>query len=248
MPIKFRCPACGQKLSIASRKAGSDVNCPACQWLVTVPGDPPAKPTEPSESPGLPTQNENGVQGDSQQPADNAARNEPPAVPDSDSDKEIAPQHQPQYNAEEDETDFTIRKPATDFEELDLTPMVDVTFLLLIFFMITASFSTQKSIEIPPPEPDQQGAQQTPDLEELEQNSIFVEIDADNRIFVEDEEVTSLPEIPRKLADLRNESDRNEIVIMPDDLARHEIVVEVIDAANEVRMQRIRIASRKQDG
>jgi biopolymer transport protein ExbD len=33
---------------------------------------------------------------------------------------------------------------------LDMTPMVDVTFLLLIFFMVTASFVMQKSIEQPP--------------------------------------------------------------------------------------------------
>lgn len=34
-------------------------------------------------------------------------------------------------------------------EEMDMTPMVDVTFLLLIFFMVTASFSLQKSLEMP---------------------------------------------------------------------------------------------------
>ena len=32
-------------------------------------------------------------------------------------------------------------------DELDMTPMVDVTFLLLIFFMVTASFTLQKSLE-----------------------------------------------------------------------------------------------------
>ncbi len=32
----------------------------------------------------------------------------------------------------------------------DMTPMVDVTFLLLIFFMVTASFQLQKSIAMPP--------------------------------------------------------------------------------------------------
>ncbi len=36
-----------------------------------------------------------------------------------------------------------------DDGELDMTPMVDVTFLLLIFFMVTASFSLQKSIRVP---------------------------------------------------------------------------------------------------
>ena len=37
-------------------------------------------------------------------------------------------------------------------EEMDMTPMVDVTFLLLIFFMVTAAFSVQKVIEVPAPQ------------------------------------------------------------------------------------------------
>ena len=32
---------------------------------------------------------------------------------------------------------------------MDMTPMIDVTFLLLIFFMVTASFSVQKTIQAP---------------------------------------------------------------------------------------------------
>ena len=38
---------------------------------------------------------------------------------------------------------------STPRDELDMTPMVDVTFLLLIFFMVTASFSLQKSLPVP---------------------------------------------------------------------------------------------------
>jgi len=34
-------------------------------------------------------------------------------------------------------------------EDMDMTPMVDVTFLLLIFFMVTASFTLQKSVPLP---------------------------------------------------------------------------------------------------
>ena len=36
----------------------------------------------------------------------------------------------------------------------DMTPMVDVTFLLLIFFMVTAAFSLRRAIEIPSPRDD----------------------------------------------------------------------------------------------
>lgn len=45
-----------------------------------------------------------------------------------------------------DEVSFT-EKESIPEDELDMTPMVDVTFLLLIFFMVTASFTLQKSFE-----------------------------------------------------------------------------------------------------
>jgi biopolymer transport protein ExbD len=52
-----------------------------------------------------------------------------------------------------------------DETEMDMTPMVDVTFLLLIFFMVTASFSLQKSIPMPPQTSD---APSTTQIEEPE--------------------------------------------------------------------------------
>lgn len=39
MPIKFRCEKCGQLLGIARRKAGTDVACPRCQRMITVPAE-----------------------------------------------------------------------------------------------------------------------------------------------------------------------------------------------------------------
>ena len=59
---------------------------------------------------------------------------------------------------DDDEDEGWGRSRGGDDEEMDLTPMVDVTFLLLVFFMITASFSIQKTLEVPPPNPDQQEA------------------------------------------------------------------------------------------
>ena len=49
----------------------------------------------------------------------------------------------------DDDDDGFMNKPKEPIpeDELDMTPMVDVTFLLLIFFMVTASFTLQKSLE-----------------------------------------------------------------------------------------------------
>ncbi len=61
-------------------------------------------------------------------------------------------------------------------DELDMTPMVDVTFLLLIFFMVTASFSLQKSIEMPRQQSDAPSTNVQEDDEE-ETDMVTVQID-----------------------------------------------------------------------
>ena len=56
MPVRFLCPACHQLLSIASRKVGSEVDCPKCRSIIIVP-DPrdeqAAEPSNPFEHAGL---------------------------------------------------------------------------------------------------------------------------------------------------------------------------------------------------
>ncbi|MFG0255318.1 MAG: ExbD/TolR family protein [Rhodopirellula sp. JB053] len=60
--------------------------------------------------------------------------------------------------------------------EPDMTPMVDVTFLLLIFFMVTASFSMQKSIAMPRQQSDRASTRPIEDVP-LELQTIEVQID-----------------------------------------------------------------------
>jgi hypothetical protein len=56
MPVRFLCPACHQLLSIASRKVGSEVDCPKCRSTIVVP-DPldeqTPEPSNPFEHAGL---------------------------------------------------------------------------------------------------------------------------------------------------------------------------------------------------
>lgn len=48
------------------------------------------------------------------------------------------------------QTEARIGKKRTDPEaELDITPMIDVTFLLLIFFMVTSTMSSEKDLDVP---------------------------------------------------------------------------------------------------
>ena len=111
MPIRFRCPHCGRKLSISRRQAGSEVSCPSCQERLHVPEEQgPASP----------------VDSDAAKDATGLAVS--PAPSERDASKGWQRRNRP--------IDWD--------EEMDLTPMVDVTFLLLIFFMVTASYSIDR--------------------------------------------------------------------------------------------------------
>ena len=138
---------------------------------------------------------------------------------------------------EDEEDDFFGSSSRVDDEEMDLTPMVDVTFLLLIFFMITASFSIQKTLEVPAPDPDEEGASTSISIQEMEETSVTVHIDSRNVMYVDDEPVAD----PTRLPDMLRASRMNEVLITSHEDALHEMVVKAIDAANEVQMQKIRL-------
>lgn len=92
---------------------------------------------------------------------------------------------------DDEEEESPLPPRAGDEEELDMTPMVDVTFLLLIFFMVTASFSVQKAIASPAAESDAPSINTTDDEQEkMDQvevrvnDSNFFEIQA-NSLYME---------------------------------------------------------------
>ena len=111
--------------------------------------------------------------------------------------------------------------------------MVDVTFLLLIFFMITASFNLQKKMDMEAATADEASAvaveQETPD------SPISCEIDANNEIFVDDEPVKTFKEIVAKLKEAQDpEAESQELQLQIDPDSTHDKRILVADAATKV--------------
>lgn len=132
---------------------------------------------------------------------------------------------------------------------MDMTPMVDVVFQLLIFFMMTAAFSLQKSLEVPHPDPTDETAQ-SQTLEELENENDFVivRIDRENVVTVEGRDAPSEQDLLTKLREARNgaaggRATRSGMLVLADPACRHETVVRALDAGNAVGMERIRLAT-----
>lgn len=128
---------------------------------------------------------------------------------------------------------FGSKEPIEE-DELDMTPMVDVTFLLLIFFMVTASFTLQKSIPQPPAASD---APSTNVAEEEEEQQDYVEviIDQNNSFYVttrdsQEIEAPSETEMRRLVKDAKDTYGPERIVIMAHVDALHEKLIAVCDA------------------
>jgi biopolymer transport protein ExbD len=241
MPIRFRCPDCQQVLSVSSRKAGQKVRCPACQAALKIP-TPKAAPAEQSlaEAPETPKPDPEVVSSPTDQPAP-----DPVAATAATADEPVSAGALLFGGVtgvvEDDEEDFQLRRAQTEFEDMDLTPMVDVTFLLLIFFMITASFTMQKAIAFPPPSPEDEGASVQPkQLEDFKDECVIVEIHEDNSISIDDERIP----LDADLASMLASTGKNEMLIDAHENSLHETVVRVVDAGNEVQMQRIRLGTR----
>jgi len=251
MPIRFRCPSCNQVLSVSSRKAGQKVRCPACQSGLKIPSlETTATPTPTEEPPVGP---EMVVENDLDSAVDRPVPEPVPTAADDSVVGDVPSEDVPPSTGagllpavvagseDEDEEEFELRRPQTEFEEMDLTPMVDVTFLLLIFFMITASFTMQKAIAFPPPSPEEDGASVQPkQLEDFKDECVIVEIHEDNSISIDDERIP----LDADLATMLAAKGKNEMLIDAHENSLHETVVRVVDAGNEVQMQRIRLGSR----
>ena len=130
---------------------------------------------------------------------------------------------------EEDDEDFVVQHKEPQLEEMDLTPMVDVTFLLLIFFMITASFNLQKRVEMPPALSDQNSvATSVPPEESATVEAI---IDATNQITIEDAPGETFDELVSMLNNARSGSESAELKLLIDPESTHEKRILVADAA-----------------
>lgn len=143
------------------------------------------------------------------------------------------------FPADDDDPGYVPRKPASSMEEMDLTSMVDVTFQLLIFFMITASFSTQKCFDVPPAR-TADGAT-TIVIEESPTSAILVQVDRDNVVFVEGRRAADYAEVLSLLESEKGKAaDVTDVDLRLDPDSLHEMRVLVIDAATQAGFQRIR--------
>lgn len=244
MPIRFRCTQCKQLLSVSRKQAGAETVCPACGSEMRVPAIESTPPAAAAAAAVAAPETERAL---------DAATPEfdlPPATP----QLGPAPGHQDTRDVWtsdlgnwEEHPAFSRPPRRSIKDEADMTSMVDVTFLLLVFFMITASFSVTKALQSQPPTAEEGAARAAAapmTMEELAAESVIVEIGADDSIRVDDVPVAGPVELGELLAAKIGNEQKTELVIEAAYRATHGMVVSVTDVAMQAGMQRVRRVSR----
>ncbi|MBN8430116.1 MULTISPECIES: biopolymer transporter ExbD [Microbulbifer] len=130
------------------------------------------------------------------------------------------------------------RKKTTAEEEgqaIDLTPMLDVVFIMLIFFIVTATFIKEPGVDVLKPEAT------TADLKAA---SILVAINDNNEIWIAKEKVDDRL-VKNTLERLYAENPKGWLVIQPDKKASIEKVALIADAARKIGIEKVSVATEK---
>jgi len=121
--------------------------------------------------------------------------------------------------------------------EIDLTPMLDVVFIMLIFFIVVASFIKEAGVEINRPDDNQQ-------TDPNDSVSVLVEVAADNQIWMENRRV-DVRAVRANIQRMLAEDPEAPVTIKVEKGAEAGVVVDVADAAREAGVGSVSWASDK---
>ena len=118
--------------------------------------------------------------------------------------------------------------------EINLTPMLDVVFIMLIFFIVTASFIKEAGIDVDRP--------YAPTADSQDDAAILIAISANDEIWIDRRETD--PNAVRGMIErLHSENPKGSIVIQADEESTNEMLVVVMEAAKQAGVQNVAIAA-----
>lgn len=129
---------------------------------------------------------------------------------------------------------FSNLTSASEEAEIDLTPMLDVVFIMLIFFIVTASFVKESGIEVNRPDASTSSAKP--------RASILVGINDMGEIWINKRKVDE-SQVRANIERLHAENPQGSVVIQADEEAKTKTLVAVMDAAREAGVSDVSLAT-----
>jgi len=123
---------------------------------------------------------------------------------------------------------------ADDDIDLNITPMLDVVFIILIFFVVSTSFVKESGVDVSRP-----GASSA---ERKERGNIMVGITADNQVWIDRRQI-DIRAVRANIERLHAENPEGAVVIQADKDSRTGLLVQVIDQSRLAGVQDVSIAA-----
>lgn len=129
-----------------------------------------------------------------------------------------------------------------DSVEVNLTPLIDVVFLLLIFFMVSTTFDRHTKLKVSLPEASIKATQQQSD-------PLILSIDANGNYYLNERQIVNQQLKTLKQAILKIMSEKNinikeaSLVLRADANTPHQSVVRAMDAASQIGLTKLSIAT-----
>ena len=125
-----------------------------------------------------------------------------------------------------------------DNVDINLTPLIDVVFLLLIFFMVSTTFDRHAKLKVQLPEASAK-------MQQMQEEPIVLSIDASGKYYINDRQVvnTKLDTLKRALRKSVGDKKDVALVLRADAKTPHQSVVRAMDAASQLGLTRLSIAT-----
>jgi biopolymer transport protein ExbD len=136
---------------------------------------------------------------------------------------------------------MNLRPNRKESPELNLTPLIDVVFLLLIFFMVSTTFDKESRIKIELP----QAA--TQDERDKQDRVLDITIDSSGRFYINQSEVinTELKTLMRAITKAVKEKRDLPVIISADANSPHHAVIKAMDAASQLGFVNMTFSARQ---
>jgi biopolymer transport protein ExbD len=129
---------------------------------------------------------------------------------------------------------FEVTRKKRKEASIDVSPMMDMVFILLIFFVVTSTFTRETGVEVTKP--------QAQSASQLEKENILIAITREGSIHVNERQV-DIAGLKDVLADVLAKNPDREAVLIADKAAMTGSLVQVIDACTLAGVKKVSIAA-----
>ncbi|MBN1903972.1 MAG: biopolymer transporter ExbD [Deltaproteobacteria bacterium] len=129
------------------------------------------------------------------------------------------------------------RDRKSDEVQINMSPMVDMTFLLLIFFLVTTTFVRESGVEVNRPI-------SSPDST-VEKDNILISVTKDGMIYLDDQ-IIDIRSVRSRMERFKSEMPEGNVIITADNESLFGVAIEVLDQVRLANIKNVVVASAKE--